>query len=230
MKIFILGSCVTRDAFHSRVNEGFDLRGYQARYSLARIPFFELNPPVELIEKNLSSSFQQNMLKNELSNNICKTLKKTDFDYLIVDYIDERFGLISYLQTYVTNSTEFKRAKLIEYKSKKTITYLDDEFYQFWEDGLVELIKNVGSKKIVINNVFWANKNNVGELFEGEIEYNNILRRLYSITEKYINKSQFVNYPSDILISDINHKWGVAPYHYTSEVYNYLKSYLKNNI
>lgn len=231
MKIFILGSCVTRDAFHSKNNEGFILEGYQARYSLARISLAGLSPPIELIESNLSSLFQQNMLKNEIANTIVDDLKNANFDYLIIDCIDERFGLIDYLGTYVTYSVELKKSKIIDSKHVKMITPQDEKFYSLWELGLLEIIKVVDPQKIIINNVYWAEKNNHSDRFPLDkkiLENNSVLQQLYGITGKYINGSNFINYPKDILVADVEHKWGIAPYHYTTDVYNYLKSYLKN--
>ena len=104
MKIFISGSCVTRDAF-SLLPTQFVLEEYVARYSVARIPYQAIQNKNFIIA--LASNFQKKLVENDIYNRLIGIIKKTDFDFFIMDFIDERFGLVQFEDTYVTASSEF---------------------------------------------------------------------------------------------------------------------------
>jgi len=238
MKIFIAGSCVTRDAFTPDTKEDFEIVNYYARYSLARLnyPAITLDMSDTVFEKKVPSPFQRKILKNEFSNNLIESINEADFDYLVIDCVDERFGLIEFSKSvYLTNSDEFKKSKLIDSKAAIKIPPHSTDFFTYYRKGLEKVISVVGAEKIIINNVFWTNKLDNGDSISSleRVSYcNDMVNNLYKIASEYIPEKQFVNYPSDIFIGDSQHKWGKSPFHYTKEVYIYLQDYLlriKNN-
>ena len=235
MKIFIAGSCVTRDAFTPDTEQDFKITSYYARYSLARLNFPVINIDISpiLFEEKIASPFQRNLITNELSNNLIERLKETEFDYLVIDCTDERFGLVKYNDSiYVTNSAELNNAQIFVSSNAPKILADTAEFYNYWRDGLKQIIDVVGIEKIIINNVFWTRILNNGEdsLSVGHVnEGNKMLKQLYCIArEEGIPDENFVNYPADILVADANHKWGRSPYHFTRQVYLFLIEYLNN--
>ena len=235
MKVFIAGSCVTRDAFTPDTKKYFEIVDYYARYSLTRLnyPAIQLDITEELFEKKVPSPFQRKLLKNDFNNNLLDKLSGTDFDYLIIDCIDERFGLVRYKHSsYVTNSDELRKAELINAKAALKIPFNKEEFLHFWRYGLKKIIDVVGVNKIIINDVLWTNRLNNGgtvSTIENVETCNEIVSQLYKIAkEEGVPETNFVNYPHDIFIADISHRWGASPFHYTQEVYDYFINYMKN--
>ncbi|WP_139784771.1 DUF6270 domain-containing protein [Roseovarius sp. A-2] len=90
-RIFILGSCVTRDPFATVPND-YSLAGYFCRSSLgsafAEKPF-ELSLAQLDPEGVLVSNFQKRMVQCDLQKNIARQLSKLDqTDTVIVDLVD----------------------------------------------------------------------------------------------------------------------------------------------
>lgn len=231
MRLFIAGSCVSRDAFTPKNSDQFVIGKYTARYSLARLALPAIDTiPRDKLDLNLKSKFQKRILISEMENNLLGLMSEIEFDKLLIDCVDERFGLIEYLNTYVTNSDEFRRAKLTKNSVALKIQPHTQEYFDLWELGFKKVIDQVGKDKIIVNDVYWANKLDSGDAVSTpqRIEYcNEIMRNLYKIAGKYISKNQFVNYPKEIFVGDSNHKWGKSPFHYTQDVYDYLIQYLQ---
>ena len=232
-KIYIAGSCVTRDAFTPDTKSDFEVVNYYARYSLARLlyPEVKLNLSDASFEKKVSSPFQRKLLKNEFSNNLIDSLSETEFDYLVIDCVDERFGLIYYNHSgYVTNSDELRNAQLFNHKTALKIPCNSMEFFEFWRNGLKRIIGTVNTEKIIINNVYWTNKLNNGNNIStnGNVKYHNeMVSNLYRIAkEEGIPEQNFVNYPDNIFVGDLNHRWGPSPFHYVKEVYDFFINYM----
>lgn len=238
MKIFISGSCVSRDAFTPKNIDLFENVEYVARYSLARLAypvFTQISDDNEQFIKNVSSAFQRKTLLREWQNSLLDIIQSSDFDYLVIDCIDERFGLIEVIpELYITNSDEFHKSKLVNIHDAKKIRPDEDVFLKNWEQGLKQIIDIVGANKIIINNVFFSKETDQGLGFPNSspnrIEYcNKFLNSLYNIAKKYLPEKQFVNYPQDIFVGSSNHKWGLAPFHYIDDVYRHFLFFLQKS-
>ena len=234
-KIYIAGSCVTRDAFTPDTESDFEVVKYYARYSLARLlhPEVELNIPETSFEKKVSSPFRRRLLRNDFSNNLITSLIETEFDYLVIDCVDERFGLIDYNHSgYVTNSDELRNAQLFNHETALKIPCNSIEFSELWRNGLKKIIGTVNPEKIIINNVYWTNKLNNGNnisTVENVKYHNEMVSNLYRIAkEEGIPEHNFVNYPPNIFVGDLNHRWGPSSFHYVQDVYDFFINYMKN--
>lgn len=239
--IFIFGSCVTRDAFTPLNTDAFLVSGYIARHSLARVKhaiFDGIDLEDDLIVKKIPSAFQRKMLQQDWSNNLFEIIKtaheNNSIDLLVIDSVDERFGLIEITDNvYVTNSDEFRSGQLINSQAAKKITADSEEFFSAWEYGFQRLLEVFPREKIIYNNVLWSRYLDSGQSFNeilppGRIDWcNGIMKRLYSIAGQYLSSEQFVNYPEEIFVGDSNHKWGKSPFHYTQDVYDYLIDFLR---
>lgn len=90
MRLFIYGSCVSRDMLEYQQAE-VTLVKYIARSSLAAqlsVPFKN-----EAILDRLPSKFQREMLQVDMEKTLFKQLQQSDFDVLLLDFIDERFSI-----------------------------------------------------------------------------------------------------------------------------------------
>lgn len=225
-RVFVLGSCVTRDAFELAESKNrFELVGYLARTSFAstfhdkKIYGMDLSP--------ITSSFQRRMVENDLLKTTTEIINNTAFDYIIVDFIDERFDLLQKDSGEVfTLSSELTNN--VSYQTGYTVPSGSEEFFELWKRGWQGFInlaeKNKFIDKIIVNKVFWANvdENNeaiVEKQFQGWIDKNNKwLEKLYGHIEKE-GKVRIIDYSNDSFIADRSHKWGVAPFHYCQQFY-----------
>lgn len=232
MNVLIIGSCVTRDAFTlDLLKSEFKIAKYYARTTLAR---FDAGIVVfDESDIDIKSNFQKRMIVNDASNKLFIELQSIDFravDLVIIDLVDDRFGLIAYGDAFLTNSDELRAARIFNTKAAVKLAPNEDEYSRRWEEGLVELLKYVPKEKIIINNVHWASETDSGESISSpeRIAFcENVINRLYSVAEKHIPTDNFVNYPVGIFLADGAHKWGKAPFHYVRPVYDYFIEFLR---
>lgn len=226
-KIFILGSCVTRDPFELST-ENYDIT-YLARTSFASA--FQNKKVNNIDTSNINSTFQRKMVNNDLSKTTENILISSNPDWILIDFIDERFNLFRTNNNEIfTLSPELVDNCLYNKEGEKILSN-SDVFFELWTNGwnkFIEIVKNNNLlDKIIINKVFWTNKNNkngtvVSNKYENWIHENNKwLNKLYEYVEKQ-NNVKIIEYPESLLIADYNHKWGMQPYHYISEAQLYL--------
>lgn len=108
-KVFILGSCVSRDAFAlEESKEQYSVVNYIARTSFASS--FHSQKTINVDTSTIPSIFQKRMVENDLFKLTENAIKNTEFDILLVDLIDERFRLfISEDGEIFTISSELKK-------------------------------------------------------------------------------------------------------------------------
>ncbi|MDD3054796.1 MAG: DUF6270 domain-containing protein [Aliarcobacter sp.] len=234
MKLFILGSCVSRDIFNFKEeSKNFSLYRYYARTSIASISNF--NKFESKINLNLiDSKFQREMVEKDLNKTFLEDISDDNYDLLLIDFINERFNLCIYNDSICTVSNELLKSDFNVNNSKYQIVKpFTDEYLSIWEKGwkkLVEILKNNGViNKIVINKVFWSISKNDGSVYEIRriSQANDFLAKLYSIVEKDISINNFIKFDKDILVSNIDHIWGIAPFHFIDKYYIFLINELK---
>lgn len=234
-KIFILGSCVSRDIFN--FPNDFSIVNYCARTSFASI-FSSSFGHGEYADK-LDSKFQASMLKDDLLKRVRKYLVECKYDFLLIDFIDERFNLILSGDSIATKSSELLRSGL-QYETDNCYEVKSEsiEFIMLWEKGWKEFIglltENNLREKLVLNKVYWAERTESGGGFSPGLpdekikKMNAFLDKLYSIAEKDIQKSHIMTQSRQQFIGDDNHRWGKAPFHYTKAYYKNALSFLKH--
>lgn len=83
IKVFILGSCVSRDPFELADKRDFEVVNYYARTSFA-----SLGSEAYVDEKILSgidSKWQKRMVKADMDKSFFKAIKESKFDVLLID-------------------------------------------------------------------------------------------------------------------------------------------------
>ena len=232
MKIFIIGSCVTRDAFGFPGGDNYEIDAYIARTSLGVALTKE--PFHGVILDSIKSQFQRNIVEIDLNKKLRDILVSSNSDCYIYDPIDERFDiLVSENGASCTISNEFLSSGfLINSNNNKRIFSGDENFYLLWEIGwsdLVEIFKEKGVlEKLYINKVYWSEIKDDGTEFPNSIRRaNNFLDKLYLRMANDIRHENFFQYPRSIFIGAVNHKWGVSPFHYVNEFYDLTLKNLK---
>lgn len=233
-KLFILGSCVSRDAFALDEGSSYDIVSYLARTSFSSA--FD-NKKIEDINLNtINSLFQRRMVENDLLKQTAHSLIHNEFDWLVIDLIDERFNIfVSDQNEIFTLSPELSNNCVLN-KPGKVLIPNSSEFFELWKkgwDSFIDLAKtHQFLHKIVLNKVFWTNQTSSGgqvvsDLYQSWIDENNLwLQKLYSHIEK-TSDIKIIEYPKELLKADTEHKWGIQPYHYSKPLYLYLLDYVE---
>ncbi|WP_269790061.1 DUF6270 domain-containing protein [Stenotrophomonas sp. Iso1] len=221
-RIFILGSCVSRDIFELDL-PSFELAGYLARTSMAG---FGLPPvsddEVRACATGLQSPFQRSMALNDLDKTTLSRIKATECDFILLDFIDERFSLVRGGEGFFSLSGELERAGFVV-GTRDVITPDSSAFEHLWLAGFERFVRSVGADRIILNKAFWASATDDPEfvISKSWVDRNNeILSRLYTLIE-HVLKLQTIHYPLEVIVGDSKHKWGVAPYHYTAATYQH---------
>lgn len=224
-QIFILGSCVTRDAFDFIAHD-HTLVGYICRSSLgsgfAAEPFdlslAQLDPKNEMV-----SAFQKRMVDIDLQKDTRRQIAGLGpEDIVIVDLIDERFQLLVYNGTLATHSAELQRVKPLEaYPQITVIKANTDQHFELWLQGLRRFAEQARTQgiRVVLNKVSWAEKDVLGVDFSlPYVRANNAhLQKMFTAFQEELNCAA-IEYERPFL-ADPSHKWGQLPFHYEAGVY-----------
>lgn len=163
-KLFILGSCVSRDAFALDEGSSYNIISYLARTSFASTFHNQSVKDIDL--SKIPSSFQKRMVENDLLKQTAHALTHSKFDWLIIDLIDERFNIfVSDKEEVFTLSPEFSNNCIFD-KPGRVIIPNSDEFLERWKKGWDNFIdlakKHQFLHKIILNKVFWTNQTSSG--------------------------------------------------------------------
>jgi len=228
MNVFIVGSCVTRDAFEL-LDHGYSVLDCVSRSSFAcsmlSTPF-----PLALAALDTSgaveSNWQRRMIEIDLSRGLEARLRAVPSPrdtLLVVDFIDERFHLYALGGTLATGSVELQRTRIDEVPDIAKVKTGSDEHFALWQEGFgrfVAAARSLGMTPIV-NPVRWAVRSSDGTPLREPAEYiaasNVYLERLYAASDALGVPS--IDYGDTDFVAAPEHKWGLAPFHYTEAVY-----------
>lgn len=236
IRTFIYGSCVSRDTFERLPAGEFKLLQYVARQSLISALAPPSSHPVPRIDT--TSDFQRRMLEGDWNGSLLPLLREQadSIDLLLWDLCDERLGLRQLEldgprgHAMATRSVDGIRAGVDEQllnsplisfgTTKHRLLFLEslrtfaDHLRQF---GLL-------SRTLMLAPA-WATRTSAGVatpssfgLLPGRA---NRLYADYYATVRYVTRIPLLTTDKETLADD-NHPWGVAPFHYTEEVYSSL--------
>ena len=220
-----MGSCVSRDPFEHDSKGDFEIVAYYARSSFASLGS-ESYIDERILEK-IDSPFQRRSVRADMEKSIFTQLLKRDFDILLIDLIDERFDVSVNGSSIHTFSAEYKKA-LYRPNNYKILRADSSERLIYWQLGLNKIVdflkENNLDHKVVINKVYWT-FNSADEQclidrygYEYKALMNSRLDYMYRELEKNLPKSRFITYSDAELCADVNHKWGLEPFHYVKSM------------
>ncbi len=231
-KLFIHGSCISRDIFRIKTDQ-FQVEEYVARSCISSVisPAWPVN---EDVFSDLQSQFQKRMLMTDFNKLLFKNIFQTKFDYYLIDFIDERFNLVKSDKRIVTKSAELINSNFLRRTQEKIseIKRLDYPLLQWQKDcyAYVKKIKElIPEEKIIIVKGFWAEKyvNLEKEvvLFDGYKGFhlssirkmNQLMNSYYDFLYSLLPHAILINFPDPI--ADENHRWGLSPFHYIESQY-----------
>lgn len=232
ISISIFGSCVSRDSVEYNKDQ-FNLVDYYARSSFASFCSKAYTGDLAMLAQ-MNSPFQKKMVERDLNKSALKNEAFKNVDVVLIDLIDERFELVQFDEhEFATRSLEL--SKIV--KDRKGISYLSTDslkYFRLFEKGFLKFINatNIDLAKIRIIQTYWALENSEGKSTLSEYRVSNNLKLdiLYFILRKHLPKSCFISIPNSLLVANVDHKWGDAPYHYVNEFYKFVVDSLKRNV
>jgi hypothetical protein len=229
-RVFIYGSCVTRDAFDP-VPSGFNLSAYVARSSVLSAMDRRAVPSLLScgLEK-IGSPFQRRMVQYDLSGDLRRLLAKKPFDVLLWDLIDERFDVIWVNDRPVTVSPALIGC-VTDLDTSSALRTAHPARMALWRIAAQSFVRTVQSTRLVLNKVFWATMDITGTYLP---EQDQIARANRTLSEMYDYIESLgvaaIQYPCHLLRADPGHRWGVSPFHFVPDFYEHTLAELSRII
>ena len=130
-RVFIYGSCVSRDAFSLPEAAKFSVVEYCARTSLVSA-WAPVVPCANVPLDRLGSFWKSRCIQRDFAKELLPCLEKTDFDILLLDFIDERFDIYRYPDgSIITLSSELDEC-MYEPSGGERISAYGDEKTDLW--------------------------------------------------------------------------------------------------
>ena len=227
--ISILGSCVTRDAI--RKPSKYNLLNYIARTSLISI----MSPPypIKFEDILLNSNFQRNTVYQDANKENLKKLTVQPSEYLIIDFIDERFKLIHMSDSFLTLSNELRGSSILNNLIYEELERDNEAVLELWcksaEAFFKEVLNVYDPTKIILHKTFWREKYldqlNQQKSFSDSVikevrKQNQLLKFYYDYCETIVPGISVVDMTDNRFLACENHIWGLAPYHFEKSYYD----------
>lgn len=239
VRVAVLGSCVTRDAF----GEEPEALGYTVTTTLMRQAVTaSLSRPAPVAQPGYHglSNFEMRCLEANLDKTAFTRIAEGRPEWLLVDLIDERIDLaISRTGAVITRATGFIDNSAV----------LDDATHGFlglrrgWrgveiatladiEGWLAALLSILPAERIILHKAYWANQIDtpdgpvaVDADQAARAHRNNVmLSKLYGRVAALAPGIRSISLPEAERIIDPGHRWGPEAFHYTQRYYaGYLR-------
>ncbi|APX33073.1 hypothetical protein BH708_10520 [Brachybacterium sp. P6-10-X1] len=228
-RVVIYGSCVARDTVDLAGGARLDVVAYIARQSLlsedhdasAWFP----------TETSIDSDFQRRMMTGDFAGNLTERLTEVAdrTDVLLWDLVDERHGVHEFADGgVVTRSIDLVRVPevLSVVEGARHIEFGTDEHFALWSPRAERLrgtLEGLGLfEKTVVLQVPWAlvtvdGRHTPRSMGTSAVEANEAYLRYYERLRE-LGFTLLELQPLGVL-ADPEHRWGLAPFHYTQDVY-----------
>lgn len=226
--VAVYGSCVARDSVDLAGGGRFEVIEYVARQSLlsAGLDGFRHFPD----EVDIDSAFQRKQMQGDFAGDLRARLQQAaSADLLLWDLADERHGVHIFDDgSVVTRSIDLIRLEpvLQAVESARHLPFGTDEHFELWSASAAEFHDQLVAwglfERTIVLQVPWALITKEGrptpwsmgkrapDANEEYQRYYDQLRRLgFAVIELH---------PIAVL-ADPDHRWGLAPFHYTQDVY-----------
>lgn len=225
MRVFIYGSCVTRDAVPWFSEYGFDMVGYVARQSL--ISAFRKASTAEFDFTLIKSTFQRRMAIGDIEGNLRFAVQQSKPDVVLWDICDERLGVRKPRNGgMITHTRDYVGEGIHPGPFGPVMQFGTDEHYTLWERALGEFLLALDryglAGKLYLNATPWAVEDEFGRANMAQAE---VAADFNRAADRYLDLARrqgvhVVVIPQDAAISRSDgHQWGPAPFHYADRTY-----------
>ena len=231
IKIAILGSCVSRDLFEPPL-EGVEVVSYWARTSLATL--FAPSLPFDAEHYAHKRNFEFRCTKADFRKTVIEDLKNSDFDYLIMDFIDERFHILQIDDSAILCTGHIEVCGV---KGQSRIGLLSRDrpaTMNLWKHGARRFFEeldraNIPQNKIILHEAIWAETpedpaDPQYQRFDGHRAlHTELLENYFSYVKSIAPRVRRLRIKDEFVQSDPDSKWGLAPFHYTASYYKRVR-------
>lgn len=240
-RIAVIGSCITRDLWPILGADTSHLL-YISRTSLASL-FSEPIGPLALADEPPEplKRHQHNAVVADLTKTALRDLVNHQPSHIILDFIDERFDLLSANGAIVSHSWELEVSGYCQQPSlsqARAVARQSGACDVFWSNGLREFAALVEATplrgaKIILHAAQWAgdylDADGGRRKFPGELElmaglaassrdHNRLLDRYQTNFMHQFPDAGIVEAPEH-RVADSAHRWGLSPFHYVDDYY-----------
>ncbi|WP_129788055.1 DUF6270 domain-containing protein [Promicromonospora panici] len=228
-RVFIYGSCVSRDTFEHLEPGQFKLVGYVARQSVLSA----YTRPVELIvPPTRESRFQQRMVSGDFASSLRSRIASaaTHTDLVLIDLVDERLGV--YLLpdgSVVTRSVELIDSGSEQHLPQGTqhLAFGTQQHFELWRTAMGSiggrLRHDMPQATVVLLDIPWAERSETGgrtpDSFGMSARDANVVFQSYVRFATKALGAQVLSLDPPEVMSSPAHPWGDAPFHYAERVY-----------
>lgn len=229
VRVLVYGSCVARDTIEFAAAGSVDLQGYVARQSLISV---DNDATPHLPETmTVSSKFQERMIRADFAGGLLNRLEAMadDLDVLLWDLADERHGVYRFPDgTVSTRSIDTMRIPELEaqFAEAEHLPFGTPEHLTIWSEHartFTERLRALGLfERTVVLEVPWAVLTVEGQPSPWSMgvrakEANQRYRPYYALLREL--GLRMVGLPEALVFADPQHRWGLAPFHYSPAVY-----------
>lgn len=226
LKVVILGSCVSRDAI-AHHEEDYEVTGYLARTSLLSAG---TNARHHLPQEfDMSSPFQQRNLLRDVEGGLLANLKSLAdvSDVLMWDLVDERHGVCVFPDgSILTRSIDLLSVpELVEAcEAGEILAFGSDEHFARWCGAatvFADALDVLGLKaKTIVIAADWAVLDTAGNPTPWSMGVRaKEANTRYAPYYQHLESLGFTVVRITDTVGDPEHKWGLAAFHFVSEVY-----------
>lgn len=235
MRVLIYGSCISRDSLELAPRQGIQLAGYSARSSV--VSAFARRPTdLSGASSQVRSSFQRRMLEADAGKSLPKVLRSSPYDLLLVDIVDERFNVLAKGEERLTDSPALRESNFLANRAAgwRRIDSGTDEHFDAWADALDRMLNVVTGLPTRVPVAFldagWATSIAGPGTDHGLLSHagrspeaaNELFARYREYFCSKIPQGQVIRPPAQVTVSDPDHKWGLAPFHYVQAFYDFV--------
>lgn len=225
-KIFIFGSCVTRDVFRVANDGGFLIADYIARQSI--ISSISEGRGLQDEDIGLASAFQRRLVLCDFNKTLQSLLEeRQDDSWLMLDFIDERFPVIKKDGSFFTKSDEFNTSELKNRMEPFEVVPLEER-RELFREALPRFFKYISryldAGRCILHKTGWADRwlgkdGLLHEFASTRITTGNEDLNYYQETfvEYFHEKLKIIEAPDRLGYE--GHQWGNGPFHFTDEYY-----------
>jgi hypothetical protein len=233
LRIAILGSCVTRDAFGFFPQDDVEITVFVARTSFISLYSPPLPITLEKADITAETNFERNCIHADLFKTNLPRLQAASFDYLLLDLMEERHNLIKCGDTYILDTLPLRESGVIERLPPFVlIDRLKSATTKLWDESAARFVgflhaQGISAERVILHESGFARRYRIGEEdtdfteFEAHSydKYGALLHRYHMHFAAALPGLHRIAIEPELLVGNGAHKWGRAPFHYIDAYY-----------
>lgn len=184
--------------------------------------------PKKDLALNHDNLYRKDMLRKDITKQLLEDLKQNRPDYLLIDFLEERYNIAAHEGVYYTESDAFlESSNTISNYSR--ISSFSKEFIGLWEDSCLRFIQFLKSvfvpKQIILVRMYLSegygsiDKDEAFEDIEGIREINRNLKNCYDFFERHYKGIRVIDVNTIDFYTDKDHIFGCYPWHLNDFLY-----------